>query len=152
MNKSVLIGVIVVLLAIGGIGFVLTRPKAKPATSATPTTASSQTDTMKDANMAQNSQTTQNGSGSTQETPQVEMKDLSFSPTTIKIKAGTKVTWTNQDSVKHDVAPDKASEDFKGSELLAKGESYSFTFKKIGTYTYHCTPHPFMKGTIEVTE
>jgi plastocyanin len=45
---------------------------------------------------------------------------------------------------------DTMSADAPSSELLAKGESYSFTFKKAGTYTYHCTPHPYMKGTVVV--
>lgn len=82
----------------------------------------------------------------------VEIKDFAFNPATITVKKGTKVTWTNQDTAKHDVTPDKESNDFKGSELLAKGEKYEFIFNKTGTYTYHCTPHPHMKGTVIVTE
>ena len=86
-------------------------------------------------------------------TSSVEIKDFAFAPLTIKIKVGRTVTWTNQDSTKHDVAPDSESADFKGSnKLLAKGESYSFTFNKAGTYAYHCTPHPNMRATVEVTE
>ena len=37
-------------------------------------------------------------------------------------------------------------------ELLAKVESYSWTFNTVGTYTYHCSPHPYMKGIVEVVE
>jgi len=87
----------------------------------------------------------------TASTDSVEIKDYAFSPKTITVKKGTKVTWTNQDSVQHDVTSDT---DGKGpsSELLSKGESYSFTFDEVGTFTYHCSPHPYMKGTVVVTE
>lgn len=86
------------------------------------------------------------------ETNAVEIKDFDFGPHTISVKVGTKVTWTNQDSAHHDITPDSESADFMPSELLAKGESYSFTFNKAGSYAYHCSPHPYMKATVEVTE
>lgn len=81
---------------------------------------------------------------------EVEIKDYAFTPATIKVKAGTTVTWTNKDTVQHDVVADKESDDAPKSKLLAKGESYSFTFNQVGTYGYHCSPHPFMKGTVIV--
>lgn len=80
----------------------------------------------------------------------IEIKDFAFTPATIKIKAGTTVTWTNKDSVQHNVVADKESSDAPKSELLAKDESYEFTFNKPGTYSYHCSPHPNMKGTVIV--
>jgi amicyanin len=81
---------------------------------------------------------------------QVTIKDHKYNPETLTIKKGTTVTWTNQDSVKHDVAPDEESPNFEASELLAKGENYSYTFNQSGTYSYHCTPHPFMTAKIIV--
>lgn len=86
------------------------------------------------------------------EADEVTISNFAYAPKTIKVKVGTKVTWTNNDSVGHDVAADKPSADAPSSELLNKGESYSFTFKKAGTYSYHCTPHPYMRGTVIVTE
>lgn len=80
----------------------------------------------------------------------VEIKNHKYNPETITIKKGTTVTWTNQDSVKHDIAPDEESPNFVGSELLAKGEGYSYTFNEPGTYEYHCTPHPFMTAKVVV--
>ncbi len=99
----------------------------------------------------------QSNSDSESQTPQsgetvVNIQDYNFGPAKVTVKKGTKVTWTNQDSVEHNVAPDKATSEFKESELLGKGKSYSVTFNTVGTYTYHCGPHPYMKGTIEVTE
>lgn len=94
-------------------------------------------------------------SGSTEnaiQTDEVTIQDFSYAPQVITIKKGTTVTWVNNDSVRHDVKPTDDSTDFKGSELLSKGEKYSFTFTNAGTYTYFCTPHPSMKGTVVVTE
>ena len=82
----------------------------------------------------------------------VEIKDHAYNPSNLTVKVGTTVTWTNQDSVRHDVQAKNPSADAPSSELLAKGESYSFTFNKAGTYDYFCTPHPFMQGKVTVTE
>jgi amicyanin len=85
-------------------------------------------------------------------TNSVEIKDYAYSPTTITVKVGTKVTWTNQDTVKHTVTSDPGTPAVISSELFGKGESFSYTFDKAGTYTYFCEPHPYMKGTVVVTE
>ena len=86
------------------------------------------------------------------ETTTLDIKDFAFQPKNIKVKVGDTVTWTNQDTARHDITPDNESDDFKSSELLAKGESYSFTFTKAGTYSYFCSPHPYMKASVEVVE
>lgn len=82
----------------------------------------------------------------------VIIKDFAFGPETIKVKRGTTIKWVNQDKAHHDITPTSGADDFKASELLNEGESYSATFNTVGTYTYKCSPHPYMKGTIEVTE
>lgn len=82
----------------------------------------------------------------------VSIKNHAYGSTSIKVKKGTTVTWKNEDSVEHDVTPDKPDEVFKQSELLGKGKSYSVTFTEAGIYTYYCTPHPYMKGTVEVVD
>ncbi|OGH10243.1 MAG: hypothetical protein A2152_01010 [Candidatus Levybacteria bacterium RBG_16_35_6] len=87
----------------------------------------------------------------TQKESMVEIVNYTFSPSTLSIKRGTTVTWTNQDDVNHDVVSDPNGDVFK-SELFSKGESYSFTFDNVGTYNYYCSIHPRMKGNIEVTE
>ncbi len=92
------------------------------------------------------------GSGMTMETNQVSFKGFAVVQKSIKVKKGTTVTWTNEDGAKHDVTPDTESADFKASELFGKGETYSVTFNTAGTYSYYCSPHPYMKGTVEVVE
>lgn len=81
----------------------------------------------------------------------VNIKDYMFGPSSIKVKVGTKVTWTNQDAVNHTITADNPGSDAPNSMDIGKGQSYSFTFKKAGSYTYHCFPHPYMHGTVEVT-
>lgn len=82
----------------------------------------------------------------------VMVQDFAFGPNKLVVKKGTTITWTNRDTAHHDITPDEKSDSFKPSKLLAKGESYTFTFNTVGTYSYHCSPHPYMKATIEVTE
>jgi len=105
-------------------------------------------------NTANTSNTTSNTSTSN-ETPAantVTISGFSFSPASMTVKVGTTVTWTNKDDVGHTVTADTASGDAPASQLIAKGQTYSFTFSKAGTYGYHCTPHPDMRGTVVVTE
>ncbi len=78
-------------------------------------------------------------------TTTVNIQNNAFTPRDATIKAGDTVTWTNQDSAKHDV--DFGT--FK-SPLLGKGETYSHAFDKPGTYDYSCDVHPSMKGRVMV--
>ena len=86
-------------------------------------------------------------SSSMSEGAEVEIEDFAYAPVTITIKVGTTVTWTNKDSVRHTVTSDTGLFD---SGLFGKGESFSYTFTETGTFTYFCTPHPYMKGTVIV--
>ena len=78
-------------------------------------------------------------------TNSVEIKDFAFNPAIINIKAGTVVTWTNQDTVKHTIKLDETE-----SSSLAKGQSWSYSFTTPGTYDYICGLHPSMNGKIIV--
>jgi plastocyanin len=88
---------------------------------------------------------TSNPSATTTEqatTASVVINKDGFLPATIKVKKGTTVTWTNQDASPHRVAsdPHPTHEGLPGldsGEPLAKGDTYSFTFEKTGTFTYH---------------
>lgn len=79
----------------------------------------------------------------------VTIQNFQFSPQSITVAAGTTVTWTNRDSVSHTVTGDNGG---PASSQIATGQSYSYTFATPGTYTYHCTIHPMMKGTVIVTQ
>jgi amicyanin len=80
----------------------------------------------------------------------IAINNFAFSPATLTVKAGTTVTWTNEDSVPHTVVSDAGSAVVFTSPALATGSSFPFTFTQAGTYTYHCSIHPSMKGTVVV--
>ena len=66
------------------------------------------------------------------------------------VKTGKTVTWVNQDTAPHTIVADTGSPTAFSSDTLVTGESYKFTFAQLGTYTYHCSIHLSMKGTIIV--
>jgi plastocyanin len=77
----------------------------------------------------------------------VVMKEFMFAPAALTVKAGTVVSWTNQDNEPHTVASDAGV--FR-SGALDTNESFSFKFDKPGTYHFLCSIHPYMVGTITV--
>jgi plastocyanin len=76
----------------------------------------------------------------------VAIKGFAFAPAALTVKAGTRVTWTNQDSDAHTVTGGPLN-----SPAMNTGATFSFTFTKAGTYKYLCTIHPFMTATVTVT-
>jgi len=77
----------------------------------------------------------------------VVIDNFTFSPERVKVKVGTTVTWTNHDDIPHTVAAkDRA---FK-SKVMDTDESFTFTFSTPGEYTYFCSLHPHMTGTVVV--
>lgn len=94
--------------------------------------------------------TVSSGAGSSAANPgtaSVIVSNFSFGPNIVKIRAGGAVTWTHDDLAGHTVTGDDGS---WGSKVLSKGKSFTQTFEKAGTYSYHCEPHPSMKGTVIV--
>ncbi len=81
----------------------------------------------------------------------VTIQNFAFSPANITVKAGTKVTWTNNDSVAHTVTETDGKTGPASSDVNP-GETYSFTFSTPGTYQYYCSIHQSMLGTVVVTE
>lgn len=75
----------------------------------------------------------------------INIENFSFSPNTLTVKKGMAVTWTNNDSAPHTIK----SAAFN-SEVLNKGQSFSFTFNEAGTFNYYCSLHPAMTGEIIV--
>lgn len=70
-----------------------------------------------------------------------------YSPPTVTVNVGDTVTWVNTGANPHTATADDGSWD---TGLLEPGLSGSMTFSQPGTYTYHCIPHPWMKGTVVV--
>jgi plastocyanin len=77
----------------------------------------------------------------------VTMQNMSFSITSLTVKAGTTVTWTNNDNTTHTVTADNDS--FNSGDITA-GHSFTKTFNAQGTFPYHCIYHSTMKATVIV--
>ena len=71
-----------------------------------------------------------------------------FDPASVTITAPAAVTWVNKSDVQHNVVFSDAS--VKSSELFDKGKSFSTTLSAPGTFSYLCSIHPDMKGTVVV--
>lgn len=78
---------------------------------------------------------------------EVAIEDFRFAPDTLRIEPGTSVRWVNRDPVGHTSTADDGAWE---SPLLGPGESFVQRFDQEGTYAYHCTPHPFMRGVVVV--
>ena len=70
-----------------------------------------------------------------------------FSPKSVTITEGDTVTWTNRDSASHQILADKGQ---FVSPILKRNQSFSYTFKAAGTYTYKDELHPKLAGTVTV--
>lgn len=77
----------------------------------------------------------------------VEINNFAFAPAKLTVPAGTSVSWKFEDSTQHTVTADDKS---FTSEALGNGQTYEHTFDTKGTLAYHCSIHPFMKGSVEV--
>jgi plastocyanin len=81
-------------------------------------------------------------------------QSLSFSPENVTLVIGVNntVTWTNDDNAAHTVTSTSVPSGASGfnSNNLNPGAEFTYTFTVPGTYTYHCSYHPWMKGTIIV--
>jgi plastocyanin len=83
----------------------------------------------------------------------VTVQGFAFKPQTVEVKAGAKVTWTNQDGSPHTTtsgAPGSKDGKWEG-QLAGSGGSFSFTFPQAGSFAYFCGIHgSSMTGTVVV--
>ena len=115
---------------------------ASPATTAAPSGASS------GGGRAYGGGPTSSAAGITASGTAVTIDNFAFSPATLKVKVGQKVSWTNkQQGVAHTVTADGGTFDHP----MPSGATFSFAFAKTGTFAYHCTIHPSMHATIVVS-
>jgi plastocyanin len=77
---------------------------------------------------------------------QVKIDNFTFAPQKLTVKAGTTVTWTNDDDIPHTVT---STGHFR-SKALDTGDKFTFTFTTPGTFEYFCSLHPHMTGTVAV--
>lgn len=77
----------------------------------------------------------------------VRIANQKFAPTSITIKAGESVTWTNADNRDHKLV---AKDGSWKSDNLKHGDTFTQKFERAGTYDYACEYRPRMKGTVVV--
>lgn len=89
------------------------------------------------------------GSGTSAGIPRrtVSIRDFAFMPSTITIRKGTLIIWTNDDATEHSVKF-AAFE----SEILQREDRYSRKFENTGSYPYQSGTNPSMRGTVNVTD
>jgi plastocyanin len=88
---------------------------------------------------------------------------LAFDPKEVRIKTGQTVSWVGGDNITHvlvegtyDVGANglrtRETDDKAFSlKLTRKGQQVSHTYDKAGTFTYFCTIHKGMNGTVTVS-
>ncbi len=79
----------------------------------------------------------------------VEIFSFDFFPRELTVRTGAAVTWVNRDEAPHD-ATDQAGAWATG--LLKQDQSITIVFDSPGVYQYHCTIHPNMLATLNVSD
>jgi plastocyanin len=153
MDKKLMIGVVIAVVAIGGISAAVLLNKKDTSNKMASTTTMSHMDQAGDTPSAQSStaESKPTAQNNPNPTDQVKIENFTFSPIAITVKKGTTVTWTNKDSTAHTVTADKG-EQGPASGSLQQGGTYAFTYNTVGTFAYHCNFHANMTGTVIVTE
>jgi plastocyanin len=80
---------------------------------------------------------------------QVTIDNFAFSPATLTVPAGTRVTWLNHDDVPHTATSTTKPRAFD-SGTLDTDDKFTHEFKTPGTYEYFCAVHPKMTGRVVV--
>ena len=80
----------------------------------------------------------------------VAIQNFAFLPSQVHVRAGTTVTWINCEPAGTPAHTSTSDTGLWGSDLLQPGAAFSFTFTQVGTFPYHCVPHPFMTAAVVV--
>ena len=136
MNKAMVAIIVVAVLAIGGWA-IYDHNKSNNSSN-----TSTQNSTNNNSSASSSNQSAASGS--------IDIKNMMFTPSQISVAKGATVTWTNNDSVAHTVIDDLSNVGGPSSGDIQPGSTYSFTFNKTGSFQYHCSIHPSMRGTIVV--
>lgn len=89
------------------------------------------------------------GAAHSSKVEKVAIKNFLFAPAELTASVGDKLAVTNDDSAPHSLTADDGTFD---TGTLAKGADKTVTLEKAGTFAFHCTIHPYMKGTVTVSQ
>ncbi|MEP7112124.1 MAG: plastocyanin/azurin family copper-binding protein [Ilumatobacteraceae bacterium] len=125
----------------------VTTPAAAATTPAAPaTTAAAEATTTAAAAAPTDATTTVAGAPAPTGDGAVGIADFKFDPPTVNVPVGGAVVWTNNDEQQH-TATSAGSFD---AGAIQPGTSVTVNFDTAGTFTYICSFHPFMTGTVVV--
>lgn len=92
----------------------------------------------------------------------LETQEQNYVPKEVRGMLGVdnRIVWVNDDTTFHSVTSDADYTDpingkFDSIDtigLVGPGQTYEFVFTQTGEYPYHCVPHPWMTGTVEIVE
>src|SRR5215208_606474 len=78
----------------------------------------------------------------------VVIRDFAFTPSTVRVRPGTRVTWVNCGAAGEESHTSTADAGLWNSGLLAPGSTFTREFPAAGSFPYHCQPHPGMIATV----
>jgi amicyanin len=81
------------------------------------------------------------------EDAKVMIDNFKFAPEQMTVAAGATITWVNRDDIPHSIVVPSLG---VRSQLMNKGQLFTFRFDRPGTYEYMCGLHPFMHGKVVV--
>ncbi len=119
-----------------------TVPVQKAAVPATPAVSENSSNLVSAPESASSAEVKSNPSTTT-----VSIKGFKFQQNTVEINAGDTIEWVNEDSAPHTVTFEDTN--ILDEKLSSKGK-VSHTFTEKGTFEYHCSFHPNMKGIVVV--
>jgi plastocyanin len=140
MNNKYIVVLIVAIIVVGGLYYfvnqnsnIVSNPTQNPVSDQTP--ASTTTKPM-----------TNPAPVAPQVIHYISISGFAFVPSSITVRKGETIVWTNKDTAPHTVTGGDLQ-----SSPLGQNQTYSFTYDKTGTFSYRCSIHPSMRGTITVT-
>ncbi len=133
---AVLLAGLALSVMVGCVGAYGSTPAAKPSVSAEPAIPTKQPATAPTGSSVPSSGEVD-----------VLIQDFGFSPGTQTVSLGTTIRWTQKDAASHTVTSDKGVFE---SGSMSQGKVFTHTFSVAGTFEYHCSIHPSMKGMIVV--
>lgn len=154
MQKKIIL-VAAALILVLGMYYIVINNRANPTSTFSPeeSAQTGESESTQPSNQNNIAPTSTSGTSSTQNSAPksiaIDIRNFSYTPATLAVKAGTKVTWTNYDNSPHTVTSDSGG--LLDSPTLSPGQSFSFTFTDEVSIRYHCTFHPQMKGTVNVS-
>lgn len=80
----------------------------------------------------------------------VVMRDFNFTPSEVRVRPGTKVTWVNCGAPGTDSHTSTSNNPAWNSALIPPGATYTREFAAVGAFSYHCEVHAGMQGTVTV--